>query len=516
MIIVHASDIKTKKKKPREIANVGGGKGHSYIMFINEKGEEIDAIWTPGHYHLVHYTQKNPKWLIAHTRATLTYSHVLINLENLEALAEPSITIHPLTKDMGITKPPKLYKKYRPLKKFGTIFTMRLEEAKKIMGKHRELLGYAEKAIITQDQKKLCINVRGETKIYSLKNLELEEIIPWDKVMWALQKTNPPRKMMRMLAESNFIGMLDPKKHEKVWFIAKYAIGFPEVPVAVFIYDRDESEVVAGPKNPLEIIWSEGIDEEYTAAKYVDRNRIYDPEYLGRLTRPTIDGHIQGTYPGAAIYTVGINLSKITDPWKGDEFNRELAKKLGLPSAPRWTIVLKLNEKLEVDKYLCKITHGEAEYVWWINDETTKLYCWDGYLTLPVLLEPLSDPELEAFTSVVKLSKNLEVQEIVRMRDLQDWFLDTYGIAKMFGIGDIAKAARELWWTLPKESASAPSLDGNELLVPLKISDEDYVWRKGRAEFYLFTTDWKMRKIREVGVWELNPDTPVVWWTAWV
>ncbi|MEX0568793.1 MAG: hypothetical protein Q6363_006495 [Candidatus Njordarchaeota archaeon] len=516
MIIVHISGIKTKKKKPREIANVGGGEGHSYILFMNEKGEEIDTVWTPGHYHLVHYTQKNPKWLIAHTRATLTYSHVLINIEKLKALAEPSMAIHPLTKDMAITKPPKLPKKYEPLKRFGTIFTMRLEEAKKIIGKHGKLLGYAEKAMITPDQKRLCINVRGETKIYSLKNLELEEIIPQGKILWALRKANPPRKMMRMLAESNFVGMLDPKKHEKVWFIAKYAIGFPEVPVAVFIYDRDEDEVVVGPKNPLEIIWSEGIDEEYRAAKCFDKERLYDTEYLGKLTEPTVDGHIQGTYPGSAIYTIGIDFSNITKVWKNGKFDRELAKKLGLPRTHRWSIILKLNEKLEAEKYLCKIMCEDNEYICWINDEISKIQCWDNYITLHALLKPLNNPELEVLAGVVKISMDFEAREMIEQGEFQEWFLEAYGIAKMFGIEDLAEAKRELWWTLPTTSASAPSLDGNRLLVPIKISDEDYVWKRGRAEFFLFATDWKMRKIREVGVWELDPDTPVVWWTAWI
>ena len=515
MIIVHASDIKTKKKKPREIANVGGGEGHSYIMFIDEKGEEIDTIWPPGHYNLVHYTQKNPKWLIAHTRATLIYSHVLINLEKLEALAEPSMMLHPLTGDLGITKPPKLYRKYSILRKFGGIFGIRLEEAKKIIGKHGKLLGYAEKAMITPDQKRLCVNVRGETKIYSLKSLELEEIIPQGKILWALQKTDPPRKMMRLLKESTFIGMLDPKKHERVWYIAKYAIGFPRIPVAVFIYDRDEEEVVAGPKNPLEMIWSEGIDEEYIAAKYFNKERLYDTEYLGKLTDPAVDGHIQGTYPGSAIYTIGINLLNITRPRKSGKF-REVAKKLGLPyTVHPWTIILRLNEKLEVEKYLCKIVQGDGEYVFWINDEISKVQCWDNYITLHALLKPY-DPELEDLAGVVKLSMDLKPQEMIEVEEFQEWFLETYGIAKMFGIEDLAEAKEELWWTLPETDASAPSLDGDRLLVPIKVSEEDYVWKRGRAEFYLFATDWRMRKIREVGVWELDPDNPVVWWTAWV
>ena len=500
------------------------------IKVMTEKGEIVAEAKTLYAGQIVSHKTQNPKWLITmeNGASTLGHGHILIDLEKMEFHEEITTPFHPALETPMATKPPLFKKEYRILKKFGELWS------KKTIPQIRDMLipivevageGYAEKARITDDEKTLTTNVQGETRIYSLKTRELEEIITWDQIIWALNRTKPPRKMMKMLMKSNFTGLVDPKRKNIVWYVAKWSLGFPAVPIAIFIYDRDEREIIAGPENPIEIILREGIDEDYTIAKHVNRQRLYDPEYL-RVERYRLRGHIHATYPQAAIYTLTTNMDGIAPK---DELERT---RLGLPASPptdMWTILLKLDENLNVKSYISRFPLDGREYVFSITDiadPNCKIYCWENDITVAArftsfdLKRVIDDIYTTShFCGIVRLTTDLKPVDAFNTTPLEKWFIDEYGFRekKYVKIGGEKKQAYMIY---ANETDASLSPDRSRIFIPIRIECVETYAPELIYGVYLFITDWKANKIREVWRHE-EKGRKLEWsphsdWTAWI
>ncbi|MEX0567604.1 MAG: hypothetical protein Q6363_000390 [Candidatus Njordarchaeota archaeon] len=516
MLFLSASGIRGELEKPKLLGVADKHTGNT-IVIMNEKGEVIEEAKTYNAGKYTEHRQHSPKWLITHEEATLMHGHILINTKTLEMWEEITYPFHLFLQTPTATRPPLFRLECSNLRRFGGFYTYPKEKMKDMNAYLHETVGtpYVEKAKISTDEKTLCVNVKGETRIYSLEDLEMEEIITWDQITKALLRARAPRKMMRIVMRSNFAGLMDPKKTNIVWFIARWSLTYPVVPVAIFIYDREEREIIAGPKHPIEIILEGGVDEEYSPAKLVDIKKIYDPEYLkptgiGKLDR--LYGHIQGTYPDAAIFTLTVNVDGLA-PNNDDE-----RAKMGLPRWDLWTILLKIDENLHIKKYMTKFWYNNKQ---WIPSTTDiggleRICCHDEDILLQCDFWPVDPYSEKDFYGFVRLNTNFELINIFDINPLHEWFIDEYELRDkrimklpsgeeylIYGVGEYYEKA-------------SYDPDRKEIIVPIRVRSTRLA-PKYRNDLYLFRTDWKAQKIREIKKWEgIRGKDIVVRWTTWI
>ena len=515
MFIAAASYIKSEGK-PR-ILGVADTDKAATIVVLNQRGEVVAEAKTlnPGKY--AEHKQQNPKWLVTHTEAQPEHGHILINLETLEMWEEISMPLHLALETPTPTRPPLFKDGYKEFRRFGEFYGKPLEEIRELLEPIIAVAGeaYAEKAKISGDEKTLCVNAKGETRIYSLDTLELEEIITWDEIIWALRRAGTPRKMMRMALQSDFVGLIDPDKPSLVWYVIRWPLGYPEIPIGIFIYDRQEREIIAGPKNPLEIIRKAGVDEEYRAAMHVDEKWLYDPDFL-EMTRPNyvVEGHIQGTYPGAAVFTLSVFLNKVVSE------SKEKRAELGLPSTFLWTLLFRLNEDLELESYLCKIPYKDGYVVPRNNDHggNERICGFENDVVMQCDFEPLDPYGFNFFYGVVRLSPDLRILNMFESDRLEEWFVDEYGLRERLDIELPSGRVERRYRIFASESTACLSPDRSEVLVPLELNTSYYAEVFGGERIhrlYLFRVDWGVSRVREIKMWEGDSEFSV-WWTAWV
>jgi len=496
MIVMGIRRAYTKTDAPA----IGGTqpKADIFITILNEKGQtqaEWRTIAVHGSAYRYTYTKK-PRWLVHPGMCPPAIETILIDLKELKAYAELAVAYHPALKNPHHTRPPKFRGGYEKLRRYGGLFKYPPEEQGLIAKKLAMAAGnpIPKSASISNDEKYLSIAVTGEIRIYRLDTLELIDIITWDQIMRALIRAGTPRKILRLLRSFN--GIMDPAKPDMIWILGKY-----RGTVCVFKMEIPTRTITTEVKHIYEIIWENGLEEEFEPIKLIDKNRIYEPEYIENIAGAI--GSIWGD--GALSLSIHVVTREMRLP--GDPRERE---KLGLTpdnTVPSEAIRVNLDNELNVKYYKRWI---------WIRDKEWRI--------IPVVGTTLTkgdhmiiqgsfssrktnkEGKPEFFDGIVMLSRKYETITATEDEPIIDRLIKEQNI-------DMKKY--HIMSELLGGATTSP--DKNQLLLPIEIHPKRK-YPSLQSKLYLTKTNWKASKIEVVEEWLGTKRNmgPSVSWTAWI
>jgi len=506
MIVAAISNIKERKGGKRiGIQRFDPQRKHTKVVVLKEDGEIVEEMEGRILGNMENHAPRNPRWIITYADDTWTNLHTLIDLKNLDGAADFGCPWHMALANKFARKPPRFMRGFEALRRFGGIWEAPQHVRQRILNFYAEKFGVpggkpaANKAKISYDEKTLCLNVPLETRIYDLRSLEIEELITMEQLYLELLK-RVPRKARKAYLGAGYVGLIDPEKPNIVWYYVGWGTLVPRVPVGIFVYDRESGEIIAGPKHPLEIIWEEGLDEEYPAANLVRREDLYNPDSRLYDDRALV-GHIYGTYPGEAVFSVTVSLMRLAPRDRGER------KRLGLPGGTRWSFPFKLDLDLRVRGYVSRFWFGDVEAVfahseWGSGGRYACLGC--GVLAQVSMVFPYDPFNDRLLGGAVLLSRNFRVLRVFDAIRFEEWFRGEYGFV-----------GRKSYYVGVSWKRAAVSPDGGRIFVPVVAED----LRSKEEWLYAFISDWSGGRVREVGCWErsrVDRSDIVPHWSTWV
>ena len=496
MIVMGIHTAYTKTDAPA----IGGTqpKADIFITILNEKGE-TQAEWRTVAVHgstYRHTYTKKPRWLAHAGMCPPAIETVLIDLENLNAYAELAVAYHPALKNPHQTRPPVFREGYEKLRHYGGLFEYSPEEQGLIAKKLAMAAGnpIPRSISISNDEKYLSIAVTGEIRIYRLDRLELIDIITWDQIMKALIRAGTPRKMLRLLRSFN--GIMDPAKPDTIWVSGAY-----RGTICVFKMEIPTRSITTDVKHIYEIIWENRLEEEFEPIKLVDKDRIYEPEYIGNIAgaSPNIWGD------GALSLLIRIYTHEISVP--GDPKERE---KLGLTpdnTVSSEVIFVDLDEELNVKYHRRWIWIEDKE--WRIMPVVGTALTRGDHMIIQGSFSSRKTNEKgrpEFFRGIVMLSRKYKTTAATKDEPIID---------KLIEEKDIDTEKYHIASKLLGGATASP--DRGQLLLPVEIHPKRR-YPSLQSKLYLAKTDWKVSKIEVVEEWLGTKKNrgPGVSWTAWI
>ena len=281
----------------------------------------------------------------------------------------------------------------------------------------------------------------------------------------------------------------DPKNPQKIWIMARY---LNESPVAVFIYDREDMDIIAGPEHPFKIIEREVDPEDYPAIKLLETDKLYDPNYLHRNVIDwdvPIMGHIQKTYPGKALITASLDDTLLGAP---PPRKMEARWRLSLcPGESTDTLLLMLDENLHIKRYAWRLKANGKEWVAGTTDIVDDLiYGWDTDIMFHGLFYSMDIEDYQKkdqhekynWFGFVQLDLDLRSQRVFKRYPADEKFAEEFGYTGKFL--DVGGTGDEITY----------SPDRHEILLAIPIED-----RIKREEWvHIVRTDWNGERLKEI------------------
>ena len=500
MIILGVSMAKPRTKNPPTIGCTSPTKG-KFVTIINNKGEIIRE-WraTTGGIAWKTADKPEPRWLI-NPGDLVEPETILIDLKNKQLYTEPTIAYHPALKIPHITTTPPIFRpEYRKLRKYGGIYQYPEETTtlivRQMVAAAGEPLTYS--ATISNNEKQAMISARGEARIYRLPKMELIDIMTWAQIMRSLTKAGTPRKLLRLIRLFDIL--MDPEKPNTAWVLGLCGLGRV---ACIFRIDIPTREVISEVKHIYDIVWENGLDEEFKPIRLLDKEKIYDIEYMRGIAKASWG--IWGD--GKLNLGIGIITEKLDAP--KDPRERE---KMGLvpnPLEDDEMIRVTLDKDLGVECYKRWITIGDKEYHIWVDVGGVTTRWNDQIITGSLYARHLSDNgKTKLFNGIVRLGRRYETINAVELIPIENKFEEEVEIEekkKQYKI-DITS------------SGGGVSRDGGEVLAWISVDGVGPYRRLVQGRSYLVRTDWKIGKLDVVGVWlgEKKNDTPYLDWCAWL